>query len=333
MHQTTLCAIDTLRSTNLGKAELGVDYLFGGFQHQRTVNAVLHISHTLGIFRLHIGGDGLLVLLAVGLECGTESDALSGLNDISAIAIDFSLDDIGAIHTLGRIGLGLLHKFGHSHGERTRGDVLHLVCLAHHGQCGAGKTGVGNLHHWRGSTFTCGSGIHHAYAILAHHLQSTVDGHLLHAQLHGSKSVHTEQRNNVGLHAVHQTGMGVVGDGAQHGENQRTLLREVLHLVNAPTSYKRHHLSAHLNVVGIRDGLVRKNHLNGVCLGIDGPALFLGLHCHCRQQQQHNQFDLFHSLCDYYWLFMFIIILSAPSLSSPVPWVCSRSASHPQDDP
>ena len=84
----------------------------------------------------------------------------------------------------------------------------------------------------------------------------------------------------------HQAGVGVVGQGAQQGEDERTFLAERPARVDAPAEHEGHPLAAHLDVVVVRD-VAADLPYDAPPVGGDLPAL--SAYGNCGQHENASQ--------------------------------------------
>ena len=240
---------DALRGANLGKAELAVDDIVGGVEDE----VVVHLTQEhlpCGELCLEVGVQRLLPY-PICLKNGAERQALARLEDERAATRKVGTDDVGARHAPLGTGGEALRIGGDIDSLRTGGDVAEGVALAHQRFVRRGEDAALEFNGGRqvAATRCADVGLPHGEG--AANADAAVNPHLLHLLAAQRKTVDAQERRDVGADAVHQAGMGVVGDGAQHGEHQRALAAEAALLVHAPAEHDGHLLAAHLDVVGI----------------------------------------------------------------------------------
>ena len=189
----------------------------------------------------------------VGLEHGVERKRVPRGKRKGAAARDVAPHNIAARDALGRVGRYDLREFGYGNRQRLRPDVTQHIALAHERQRARREDRTRHLHDGLGFHVPRRTDVHLAHAPEAPYLQRTVDGHLPDPFVLQSQAVDAQQRRDVRGHAVHQAGVGVVGQGAQQGEDERTFLAERPARVDAPAEHEGHPLAAHLDVVVVRD--------------------------------------------------------------------------------
>ena len=285
VHVAALGRNDALGGPQLGIAELGVDHRVGGFEHEVRVDALPDERHPGGELGRHVGVQGLSAA-RVGLEHGVERKRVPRGKRKGAAARDVAPHNIAARDALGRVGRYDLREFWYGNRQRLRPDVTQHIALAHERQRARREDRTRHFNDGLGFHVPRRTDVHLAHAPEAPYLQRTVDGHLPDPFVLQGQAVDAQQRRDVRGHAVHQAGVGVVGQGAQQGEDERTFLAERPARVDAPAEHEGHPLAAHLDVVVVRD-VAADLPYDAPPVGGDLPAL--SAYGNCGQHENASQ--------------------------------------------
>ena len=276
MHISAFGLEDTLRSADLGIAELRVDHVIRRIEHQIVIHRIKeslalgpHVVRT----RRNLG-----IVLCQSLDHEREYNAVTRLHRVDTAAVNAADNAICALDTSCRIRLDRLLEFWYLQRVCHRARIARNIPFAH-----------GRLLH---------SGEDHPI-----HLKAVITLTMLLNDTHRAVQldstglerkevivIDTQLRHHVQILAQHQTAVRIVRDRTQHREDQRAVHPENAILVNIPIQDHGHILAAHLDMVVMRYSPFVYIHTDGLAVRLDRPTILRrGGHAQRHGRQRHSQ--------------------------------------------
>ena len=269
MHRAVLSFIDALASADLREGEHAVQHVIRCLQHQVLLPLFHQCATGCDLFR-DIAYQRLFAL-AAGAEDSREGQALLGLQTEGACAVEPLFHHIGAINTFGRIAGHAVFRRFYADRNSSVTEVCQYIFLHHRRQRGGGAQRALDSDRTKAALHR-----HQPFQRDALHLLLAVNEAAL-------TDEHTLQRFPVDI--TDETGVCVIGDGAQHGKHQMALAAETALRCDAVVEDHSHLTASHLHMVGMRPSVVGPG---DATLLIQSP-IRLFLLCLCRQERGEAQ--------------------------------------------